>query len=185
MRFGRAFFHFSKRLETSMSVTPKLVDAFSQHSSGWRRKEQLGVRDQKPMAIGIVSIDVSGDGAMPVSFKNSMNIPWCWRNLCAPRWFDDYAGSFICGGCSEKNAGQVCGEALGRSHGALRRNSMLQWVRRFTVAFYLKAGACHEVREAPALIAGYACEYVIADTAYDSDALRTQAIILGINGFSL
>ena len=51
--------------------------------------------------------------------------------------------------------------------------------------FILTAGACHEVREAPALIAGYACEYVIADTAYDSDALRTQAIILGINGFSL
>lgn len=41
----------------------------------WMTKEQLGVRDQKPMAIGIVSIDVSGDGAMPVSFKNSMNIP--------------------------------------------------------------------------------------------------------------
>ena len=40
--------------------------------------------------------------------------------------------------------------------------------------FILTPGAHHDVRQAPALIAGYSPTYVIADTAYDSDPLRTQ-----------
>ncbi|MDE0685606.1 MAG: hypothetical protein OXI63_21980 [Candidatus Poribacteria bacterium] len=34
----------------------------------------------------------------------------------------------------------------------------------------LTAGPRHDVTEAPALITGYKCEYVIAGAAYDSDA---------------
>ena len=40
--------------------------------------------------------------------------------------------------------------------------------------FILTAGARHDVGQAPALIAGYSPPYVIADTAYDSDALRAK-----------
>ena len=40
--------------------------------------------------------------------------------------------------------------------------------------FILTPGADHDVRQAPALIAGYSPTYVIADTAYDSDALRAK-----------
>ena len=40
--------------------------------------------------------------------------------------------------------------------------------------FILTPGAAHDVGQAPALIAGYSPTYVIADTAYDSDALRTE-----------
>ena len=40
--------------------------------------------------------------------------------------------------------------------------------------FIVTPGAYHDVRQAPALIAGYLPTYVIADTAYDSDPLRTQ-----------
>lgn len=40
--------------------------------------------------------------------------------------------------------------------------------------FILTPGVRHDVREAPALIAGYAPTYIIADTAYDSDALRAK-----------
>jgi len=36
--------------------------------------------------------------------------------------------------------------------------------------FTLTVGPRHDVTEAPALISGYKCEYVIAAVAYDSDA---------------
>ena len=42
--------------------------------------------------------------------------------------------------------------------------------------FTLTAGPRHDVTQAPALIAGYTCQSVIADAAYDSDALR-EAIV--------
>ncbi|MYF99734.1 hypothetical protein F4212_11500 [Candidatus Poribacteria bacterium] len=44
----------------------------------------------------------------------------------------------------------------------------------------LTAGPRHDVTEAPALITGYKCEYVIADTTYDSDAfckLKNSALL--------
>ncbi len=40
------------------------------------------------------------------------------------------------------------------------------------VRFTLTAGARHDVTQAMALITGYTCQYIIADAAYDSDALR-------------
>ena len=45
--------------------------------------------------------------------------------------------------------------------------------------FILTAGASHDVRQASALIAGQTFDYVIADTAYDSDALRTEILAEG------
>ena len=45
--------------------------------------------------------------------------------------------------------------------------------------FIFTAGASHDGRQAPALIAGYTFECVIADTAYDSDAFRDQILAEG------
>ena len=45
--------------------------------------------------------------------------------------------------------------------------------------FTLTAGARHDVTQAPALITGYTCQYVIADAAYDSDALRETIVAQG------
>jgi len=45
--------------------------------------------------------------------------------------------------------------------------------------FTLTAGARHDVTQAPALITGYTCQYVIADAAYDADALRETIVAQG------
>ena len=45
--------------------------------------------------------------------------------------------------------------------------------------FTLTAGACHDVTQAPALMTGYTCQYIIADAAYDSDALRDAIVAQG------
>ena len=45
--------------------------------------------------------------------------------------------------------------------------------------FTLTAGACHNVTQVPALITGYTCQYIIADAAYDSDALRETIVTQG------
>ena len=45
--------------------------------------------------------------------------------------------------------------------------------------FTLTAGARHDVTQAPALITGYTCQYVIADAAYDADALRETIVSQG------
>ena len=41
--------------------------------------------------------------------------------------------------------------------------------------FTLTAGHRHDITQAPALIAGYTPDAVIADAAYDSDAFRAEA----------
>ena len=84
-------------------------------------------------------------------------------------------------GASKKNAGQTA-EALGRSHGGFttKLNAAVSDRFRFPLRFILTAGTRHDIREAPALIAGYSCKYVIADTvSYDSDALRTEIVAQG------
>ena len=45
--------------------------------------------------------------------------------------------------------------------------------------FILTAGARHDVTQAPALMTGYTCQYIIADAAYDSDALREMIVAQG------
>lgn len=42
--------------------------------------------------------------------------------------------------------------------------------------FILTAGACHDVPRGPGLIAGYSCQFVIADAAYDLDAFRAEIV---------
>ena len=45
--------------------------------------------------------------------------------------------------------------------------------------FTLTAGQRHDITQGPVLIAGYSCEYVIADAAYDSDAFRAEIVAQG------
>ena len=132
---------------------------------------------RKPMGIGILFIDASGDGAMPGSLKNSMNI--------SMMPVKSLRSSLIRRSCvrmppqrvpRKKNGGQVA-EALGRSHGGFTTKLNAAVSDTFLpLRFILTAGACHDVPQAPALIAGYTCEAVIADTAYDSDAFRVSKI---------
>ena len=76
----------------------------------------------------------------------------------------------------KKNGGQAT-EALGRSHGGFTTKLHAAVSETFLpLRFILTAGARHDVTQAPALIAGYSPTYVIADTAYDSDALRAEIL---------
>ena len=116
---------------------------------------------------------------MPGSLKNSMNISMMRvkslrssliRRLCVhipllpvPR---------------KKNGGQDS-EALGRSHGGFTTKLNAAVSNTFLpLRFILTAGA-YDVPRAPALIAGYAFESVIADAAYDSDAFRADIVAQG------
>ena len=87
------------------------------------------------------------------------------------------AHSSAAGAPKKKNGGQAT-EALGRSHGGFTTKLHAAVSDTFLpVRFILTAGARHDVTQAPALIAGYTCEAVIADAAYDSDAFRVSAIV--------
>ena len=82
-------------------------------------------------------------------------------------------------GAPKKNGGQDS-EALGRSHGGFTTKLNAAVSDTFLpLRFILTAGACHDVPRAPALIAGYACKFVIADAAYDSDAFRAEIVAQG------
>ena len=82
-------------------------------------------------------------------------------------------------GAPKKNGGQDS-EALGRSHGGFTTKLNAAVSETFLpLRFILTAGACREVKQAPSLITGYACDFVIADTAYDSDALRSEIVAQG------
>ena len=88
------------------------------------------------------------------------------------RWCD--AGVF-----EKKSEGQAT-QALGRSHGGFTTKLNAAVSDTFLpLRFILTAGACHDVSQAPALIAGYTCAAAIADTAYDSDAFRAKIVVQG------
>jgi len=79
----------------------------------------------------------------------------------------------------KKNEGQG-GEALGRSRGGFTTKLHAAVSDTFLpLRFILTAGARHDVTQAPALIADYTCDAVIADAGYDSDALRTVIVDQG------
>ena len=80
----------------------------------------------------------------------------------------------------KKNGGQAS-EALGRSRGGFTTKLNAAVNDAFLpLRFTLTAGARHDVTEAPVLITGYTCEYVIADAeTYDSDALRETIVSQG------
>ena len=77
----------------------------------------------------------------------------------------------------KKNQGQG-GEALGRSRGGFTTKLHAAVSDTFLpLRFIFTAGARHDVPQvSPALIAGYTCETVIADAAYDSDAFRAEIV---------
>ena len=74
----------------------------------------------------------------------------------------------------KKNGGQD-GEALGRSRGGFTPKLHAAVSADFLpLRFTLTAGHRHDITQGPTLIAGYSCQYVIADTAYDSAAFRAE-----------
>ncbi len=138
------------------------------------------MRCRKCMGIGILSIDVSADGVMLGSLKNSMNISMMpvrsLRSSLIQRSFGRIPLQRV---PLKKNEGQT-GEALGRSHGGFTTKLHAAVSDTFLpLRFILTAGARHDVTQAPALIAGYTCGAVIADAAYDSDALRAEIVDQG------
>ena len=132
------------------------------------------------MVIGILSIDVSADGVMLGSLKNSMNISMMLvRSLRSSLIQRSFGRIHLQRVPLKKNEGQA-GEALGRSHGGFTTKLHAAVSDTFLpLRFILTAGARHDVTQAPALIAGYTCETVIADAAYDSDALRAEIVDQG------
>ena len=42
--------------------------------------------------------------------------------------------------------------------------------------FLVTAGQCHDITQAPALIAGYTCQHVIADRGYDAGHFRAWVL---------
>ena len=82
-------------------------------------------------------------------------------------------------GAPKKNQGQA-GEALGRSRGGFTTKLHAAVSDTFLpLRFILTAGGRHDVTQAPALIADYTCDTVIADAAYDSDAFRAEIVDQG------
>jgi transposase len=74
----------------------------------------------------------------------------------------------------KKNGGQV-NEALGRCPGGFTTQRHAAVSADFLpLRFTLTAGQRHDITQGPVLIAGYSCQYVIADAAYDSDAFRAE-----------
>ena len=126
------------------------------------------------------SIDVSADGAMPGSLKNSMTISMR-RVICQhSSWIQRLCGPHTSAAGAPKKTGGQQSEALGRSKGGFTPKLHAAVNDAFLpLRFTLTAGACHDVTQAPALIAGYTCQYVIADAAYDSDALRDTDVAQG------
>jgi transposase len=132
------------------------------------------------MVIGILSIDVSADGVMLGSLKNSMNISMMpvksLRSSLIQRSFGLIHLQRV---PLKKNDGQA-GEVLGRSHSGFTTKLHAAVSDTFLpLRFILTAGARHDVTQAPVLIAGYTCDTVIADAAYDSDAFRAEIVDQG------
>ena len=125
------------------------------------------------------SIDVSADGAMPGSLKNSINISM--RQVNSPRssLIQQSCGHMLQQPVPQKNGGQQSA-ALGRSQGGFTTKLNAAVSDAFLpLRFTLTAGARHDVTQALALIDGYTCQYIIADAAYDSDALRETIVAQG------
>ena len=127
------------------------------------------------MGIGIASIDASEDGVMLASLKNSMNISMLrvksLRSLLIQQSSAHIPPQPV---PRKKNGGQTT-EALGRSHGGFTTKLHAAVSETFLpLRFIVTAGARHDVTQAPTLIAGYSPVYVIADTAYDSDAFESR-----------
>jgi transposase len=74
-------------------------------------------------------------------------------------------------GASAKQGGQQA-QALGRSRGGFTSKiHIVVDALGNPLDFVLTPGQAHDVKQAPALLQGRRCDYVVADTAYDADAL--------------
>ena len=126
------------------------------------------------------SIDVSADGAMPGSLKNSINISMRRVNSPHSSLIQQLSVHMLQQRVPRKKNGGQTSEALGRSKGGFTTKLNAAVNDAFLpLRFTLTAGACHDVTQATALICGYTCQYIIADAAYDSDALRETIVDQG------
>ena len=133
------------------------------------------------MDIGIASIAASEDGVMLASLKNFINISM--RRVKSPHssLIRRLSGHTLLPQVLRKKRRTKKSSSLGRSHGGFTTKLHAAVSDTFLpLRFILTAGASHDVRQAPALIAGYAFECVIADTvSYDSDPLRAEILAQG------
>ena len=117
---------------------------------------------------------------MRASLKNFMNISMRQVNSQRFSWIPR-----LCvhipqqRGPQKKNGGQD-DEALGRCRGGFTTKLNAAVSGEFLpLRFTLTPGQRHDIIQAPVLIAGYSCQYVIADAAYDSDAFRAEIVAAG------
>ena len=164
-----------------MSALLKTVDVFSLRSPGSQKKVRLGGHCRKPTGIGTPSIGGSEDGRMRVFLKNFMNISMRRVKSLLSSWMRRSCGRILVRRVPRKKNGGQETEALGRSRGGFTTKLHAAVSGDFLpLRFTLTAGQRHDITQAPALIAGNpACEYVIADAAYDSDAFRAEIIAGG------
>ena len=135
---------------------------------------------RKHTAIGIASIADLADGVTRVSLKNFMNISMRRGNSPPSSLTQQSCGLILLQRVPRKKNGGQESEALGRSRGGFTTKLNAAVSDTFLpLRFTLTAGPRHDVTQAPALIAGYTCQYVIADAAYDSDALRDAIVDQG------
>ena len=131
---------------------------------------------RKPTGIGTRSIDASDDGVMRVFLKNFMNISMpqvkSLRCLLTRRSCVRIPAQRV---PRKKNEVRVSTEALGRCRGGFTTKlHAAVSVDFLPLRFTLTAGQRHDITQGSVLIAGYSCQYVIADAAYDSDAFRAE-----------
>ena len=80
----------------------------------------------------------------------------------------------------KKNEVSTSPEALGRSRGGFTTKLHAVVTDDFRpLRFTLTAGQRHDITQASVLIAGYSCDCVIADAAYDSAAFRKEIAAAG------
>ncbi len=85
----------------------------------------------------------------------------------------------MCGWRTQKNGGQ-CEQALGRSRGGFSTKIHVSVdALGNPLRFLVTAGQRHDITQAKAMIAGYACEYVIADKSYDSNDFIQSIVASG------
>ena len=132
------------------------------------------------MATGTPSTADLADGAMRASLRNFTNISMTPLNSRHSSWIQRSCVHTRLQRGPRKKSNQQVGAALGRSHGGFTTKLHAAVSDRFLpLRFILTPGVGHDVKQAPALIAGYTYDAVIADTAYDSDAFRSEIIAQG------
>ena len=130
--------------------------------------------------IGTRSIDVSDAGVMRVFLKNSMNISMLRVNSQLFLWIPRSCVHIPQQQVPRKKNGGQDDEALGRCRGGFTTKLNAAVSADFLpLRFTLTAGQRHDITQAPVLIAGALCQYVIADAAYDSDAFRAEIVAEG------